>query len=142
MSASFERKLTNYAELLIRKGVNLQPGQRLHVTCPVEAADLARRVTDAAYRAGGKLVEVHWVDDAVTLSRFVHAAPDTFDEIPTARADSVIKGVARGDALLAIHAADPDLLKDQDPELVAKVQRMTQEYLQPYSEHVMANRVH
>jgi aminopeptidase len=142
MSASFEQKLTNYAELLIRKGVNLRPGQRLHLTCPVEAAPLARRVADAAYRAGGKLVEVHWTDDAVTLSRFRHAAPDSFDEVPTARADSVIKGVGRGDALLAISAADPDLLKEQDPELVAKVQRMTQEYLQAYSAAVMANRVH
>jgi aminopeptidase len=141
MSASFERKLANYAELLIRKGVNVRPGQRLHLTCPVELAELGRRLTDAAYRAGAKIVEVHWVDDAVTLSRFRHAAPDTFDEIPTARADAVTKGVERGDALLAIHAADPDLLKGQDPELVAKVQRMTQEYLLSYSAGVMANKV-
>ncbi|GJM44627.1 MAG: aminopeptidase [Gemmatimonadota bacterium] len=141
MSASFERKLNNYAELLVRKGVNIRPGQRLHLTCPVEAAELGRRVADAAYRFGAKLVEVHWVDDAVTLSRFANAKAETFDEIPTARADAVIKGVARGDALLAIHAADPSLLKDQNPELVAKVQRMTQEYLQAYSASVMANKV-
>jgi aminopeptidase len=142
MSPTFEQKLNNYAELLVRKGVNLVPGQRLHVTCPVEAADLGRRVTDAAYRAGAKLVEVHWTDDHVTRSRFQHAAPESFDEVPTARADSVIRGVGRGDALLAIHAADPDLLKGQDPDLIAKVQRMIQEYMQPYSEAVMANRVH
>jgi aminopeptidase len=142
MSLSFERKLTNYAELLIRKGVALRPGQRLHVTCPVEAADLGRRLTDAAYRAGGKLVELHWTDDAVTRSRYVHAAPETFDEIPTARAKSLLEGVERGDAVLTIHAADPDLLKGQDPEIVAKVQRMTQQYMQPYSAAVMANRVH
>ncbi len=142
MSASFEKKLTNYAELLVKKGVNLRPGQRLHVTCPVEAAELGRRVTDEAYRAGAKMVEVHWVDDAVTLSRFVHADPATFDEIPLARANCIIQGAERGDAMLSIYAADPDLLKDQDPELTAKVQRMTQEYMLGYSARVMANKVH
>jgi aminopeptidase len=142
MTASFEEKLARYADLLIRKGVNLQPGQRLHVTCPVEAAELGRRVADAAYRAGAKIVELHWVDDEVTLSRFLYAAPDTFDEVPTARADSVTKGVERGDALLAIYATNPDLLKDQDQELVAKVERMSREYMQPYSAAVMANKVH
>jgi aminopeptidase len=142
MSLSFERKLENYAELVVRKGVNLQKGQRLHVTSPIEAAPLTRRVVDAAYRAGGRLVEVHWTDDAVTLSRFLHAAKDTFDEIPTARANSLIAGAERGDAMLSIHAADPDLLKDADQALVAEVQRMTQEYMKGYSTKVMANRVH
>ena len=141
MSLPFEQQLTNYAELLVRKGVNLRPGQRLHVTCPVEAADLGRRIADSAYRAGGKLVEVHWVDDAVTRSRFVHAAPESFDEIPTARADALIKGVERGDALLAITGADPDLLKGQDPDLVAKAQRMMLEYMQPYSAAVSTSRI-
>ncbi len=141
MSLSFERKLSNYADLLVRTGVNLAPGQRLHVTCPVEAAPLGRLIVDAAYRAGAKLVEVHWVDDAVTLSRFRHAAPDTFDEIPTARANALIQGVERGDALLAVYAADPDLLKGQDPDLVSGVQKITLEYMQPYSRAVMAGRV-
>ncbi|MBZ0268846.1 aminopeptidase [bacterium] len=142
MSLSFERKLENYAELIVRKGINLQKGQRLHVTCPIEAADLGRRVADAAYRAGAKIVEMHWSDDAVTLSRFRYAAKDTFDEIPTARANALIAGADKGDAMLSIYAADPDLLKNEDQELVAEVQRMTQEYMKAYSTKVMANRVH
>ena len=142
MPLSFDQKLDRYAELIVRKGVNLQRGQRLHVTCPLEAAILGRRVTDAAYRAGAKLVEVHWTDDHVNLSRYRYAAPDTFDEIPTARANALIEGANRGDALLTIYASDPDLLKNESQELVAEVQRMTQEYMKGYSSLVMANRVH
>ncbi len=142
MALSFDQKLRNYAELIVRKGINLRRGQRLHVTCPVEAAALGREVTAAAYRAGAKLVENHWLDDAVILSRFEHADPSTFDEIPTARANSVIQGADRGDAMVSIYAADPDLLKNQDQALVANVQRLTQEYMKGYSAKVMSNRVH
>ena len=32
----------DYAELLIRAGLNIQKGQRLVITCPVEGAEFAR----------------------------------------------------------------------------------------------------
>lgn len=44
-----DERLNQYAELLVRAGVNVQPGQDLVVSCPVEAADFARRVVRAGY---------------------------------------------------------------------------------------------
>ena len=138
MSLSFEQKLDRYAELAIKVGVGLQPGQRLMLRAPVEAAPLARLVVDKAYQAGAKVVEMLWTDDAVTLSRYLHADPATFDEIPTSAADALLKGGERGDAVLSIRASDPDLLGGQDPDLVAKEQMMGMRYLQPFSRRIIS----
>ena len=40
--AEMEKLKTDYAELVIRAGVNIQKGQRLSISSPVECADFAR----------------------------------------------------------------------------------------------------
>ncbi|MBD3161864.1 MAG: aminopeptidase [Candidatus Latescibacteria bacterium] len=136
VSSTFEKKLDNYADLAIRIGVALQRDQRLLLRAPVEAAPLARRIVEKAYQAGARLVEVLWGDDATNLARFQHAPRDSFDEIPTALADALLKGSARGDAVLSVYASDPTLLKDQDPDIVAKTQKDMQSYLEPFMKRV------
>ncbi len=141
MSLSFEEKLDRYAELAVKVGVGLQEGQRLMLRGSVDAAPLVRSVVEKAYQAGARLVEVLWDDDASTLARYKHADPATFDAIPTATADALLKGGEDGDALLAIRASDPDLLAGQDPEIVTKVQRMNMEYLQPFSRRITGKEI-
>ncbi len=141
MALSFEEKLRNYAELAVRVGAGLQPGQRLLLRAPVDCADLARRMTVEAYKAGARLVELLWVDEIAGLARFQHAPRDSFDEVPTAVADALNKGSERGDAVLSIAAADPDLLKDQDSGLVAQVQKNLQQVLQPFSRRVVSKTI-
>jgi len=136
MTSSFEESLERYADVAVRVGVGLREGQRLIVRAPVATAPFARRVVAAAYRAGARLVEVLWMDDEVELARFRHAPRDSFDELPTAVPDALLKGGERGDAVLAVHAADPALLKDQDADLVAKTERARQAYLLPFSKRI------
>ena len=65
-------KLDRLAETAVRVGLNLRKGQELVVTAPIEALDLARRVTEHAYRAGASLVTVLLSDDEQTLARYRH----------------------------------------------------------------------
>ena len=51
-SPTFEDRLNSYAELLVRVGVNLQPGQKLIVRANVDDAALVRKVVDVAYGLG------------------------------------------------------------------------------------------
>lgn len=139
MTLTFEQKLANYAELAVRVGVGLQPGQRLIVNAPVATAELARLIVEKAYQAGARLVDVIWDDDATTLARFRYAPRDSFEELATWRLDAMMAAAERGDAVLSIRATDPDLLAGQDPELVATLQRVTAAYRKPYSVKVMSN---
>src|SRR5215208_4298672 len=87
MPNDLEQRLTAYAELTVRIGLNLQPHQRLLIIGPlanggasIEAAPLVRHITIAAYRAGARLVETLWGDEALLAARFAAAPRDSFDE--------------------------------------------------------------
>jgi aminopeptidase len=139
---SFEQKLQNYADLAVNIGVGLQPGQRLIIwRSPVEAAPLVRLIAANAYKAGARLVDVMWHDDALTLARFQHAPRDSFEEFPAWRTEALAKAAERGDAVLTIYAFEPDLLKDQHSELVALTQRVTDKHMQPFRQKLMADEI-
>lgn len=139
MPLSFEQNLLNYAELAVKIGVGLRAGQRLMVRAPIESAPLTRLIVASAYKAGARLVDVVWGDDAVTLARFNHAPRDSFEEYPIWQAQGLNQLAEAGDAVLSVHATDPDLLKDQDPDLVALVQRVAQTHLAPFRRKVMSD---
>lgn len=66
MSSDFERNLERYAEVIVRVGLNLQPGQRLLIGMPrfgiygtpLESAPLVRLIAAKAYQVGARLVDV------------------------------------------------------------------------------------
>jgi aminopeptidase len=141
VSLSFETQLQNFADLTVRYGVGLEAGRRLVIRAPVDSARFTRAVVRAAYRAGAPVVEVLWGDDDLSLARFQEAPADSFDDIPNLGLDALIAAGARGDSLLSVYASDPALLKEQDPELVARVQRATQEYVKPHAIRVQNHEV-
>src|SRR5688500_16541029 len=119
MSLDFEQNLQKYAELAVKIGANIQPGQRLIIRASIDNAPLVRRITASAYQAGARLVEVLWEDEQLDLIRFQHAPRDSFEESSKWLPNALLDYAQHGDALISIRGNDPDLLKDQDPDLVA-----------------------
>jgi aminopeptidase len=138
MSPEFDQKLDKYAEVIVRVGLNLQPGQRLLIGypsfgvygMPLELAPLARLMAMKAYQFGAKLVEVIWSDDQLRLIRLQQAPRDSFEEFPEWRTNTAYEFAKAGDAIVRIHAENPDLLSEQDPALVATAQRANVAHLQ------------
>jgi len=121
--ASFPKRLDRLAEVAVRVGVGLAPGQDLIVTGPVEALPFVRRVTRHAYRAGAALVTPVLSDDEMTLMRFRHAPDTSFDRATGWLADGMARAFRNGAARLAVIGDDPRLLASQDPGKVARVNR-------------------
>ena len=67
-----------YAELVVRSGINLQKGQRLVISCCVECADFARLCASAAYEAGCREVVMNWTDDELTRMKYLKADEEIF----------------------------------------------------------------
>ena len=113
------KNLRAYADLIVRVGTNLQPGQTLLVNALLEHAPLARELTEAAYRAGARFVDVAYVDTHVRRSFIEHAAEEdlTHTQPWTLTRSSSLDG----NALIMI-AGDPEpkLLADLDPSRVGK----------------------
>ena len=79
MSTVTSDTIQKYAELLIRTGVNLQPGQGLVISAEHAHADFVRIATAVAYRAGAKYVHVDWGDALVMRAALQNSNVDTLE---------------------------------------------------------------
>lgn len=146
MPVDLDRLLASYADLAVRIGVNLQPGQRLIVTGPLAnggaslyAAPLARHIAASAYKAGASLVEVMWGDEELQLARFRHATTESLKQFSAWLPNALTEHVHAGHAVLSITANDPDLLKDQPADRLAAVQKAVSQAVRPFREHLSKN---
>lgn len=67
------QRLAKYADVIVRVGANVQPGQLVYVRADVAMAEVARAVAEAAYQAGASRVIVDYSDVYVRLSALKHA---------------------------------------------------------------------
>lgn len=119
----FNKNLQKYAELAIKVGVNIQPNQTLLIRTPIECADFVRLAVECAYKNGARNVFVEWSDEQTSLARYLYAPDEVFNEFPRWVSDQYVDIAKEGGAFLSIHAANPDLLKDVDPERIANYQK-------------------
>ncbi|WP_417626096.1 aminopeptidase [Pararhodobacter aggregans] len=116
-------KLDRLAQVAVKVGLNLQPGQDLVMTAPVSALPLVRRIAEHAYKAGAGLVTPILSDDAVTLARYRHARDESFDAAAGWLYDGMAAAFDKGAARLAIAGGDPMLLSNEDPDKVGRANR-------------------
>ena len=115
-----EKRKRDFAELVVKSGVNIQKGQRLVLRCPVECADFARLCAAAAYEAGCREVVTHWMDDELNRMKFLHAEDDVFDSVDSWEVDFFDSLSEEGAAFLTIYAEDPESLKGIDPDRIKR----------------------
>ncbi len=64
------------ADLIVRFGANVQPGQIVSLASEPGKEPLARAIAEAAYKAGAKFVDLSVFDIHVKHARMLHADPD------------------------------------------------------------------
>jgi len=133
---TFDQKLDHLATLVLRVGVNLQPGQRLLLGGPVEALELMRRIVTQAYDLGAAHVAVDISDERMGLIRALHAGDETLDVADEERVAMTQAKLERGAALLRIAGGDPDLMAPADPARVARMTKAASVANRPVSDLV------
>jgi aminopeptidase len=110
-----------YAELAVRVGVNVQPGQEILVQAKLEHVPLVRAVTNAAYAAGARYVSVLYFDDHVRKSMIQNVAEEDLSWTPPHLMAAMKRVEENGGARIAIAGdAEPRLMGDLDPARVGK----------------------
>ncbi len=139
---TLQKQQALYAELLIKLGVNLQPGQCLRLSCELEHADFTRAVVAAAYQAGARYVQVDWLDSPVTRDRLLYSEEgylDTYPEYEVARHRQMLdEGWAR---LSLVGPAHPDALDAVDPARMRRAGMARSKKLEFYVQGVMNNQL-
>lgn len=130
-------KLDRLAEVAIKVGLQLAPGQDLLITAPVAALPLVRRIAEHAYKAGAGLVTPFFSDEEITLSRY-RAGPDaSFDRAAGWLYEGMAKAFSANTARLAIVGDNPMLLSGEDAAKVARANKANSMAYQPALEKIV-----
>ena len=78
----FQARVRALADLIVRFGANVQPGQIVAIGSEPGKELLARAVAASAYRAGAKFVDLSVFDIHVKHARMLYAAEDTLEFVP------------------------------------------------------------
>ena len=121
MTEPFAHLLEKYARLVVRVGVNVQPGQEVVINAVPEQADAARAIADEAYRVGASRVSIQY-DDPFLQRAAVQHAPEEL--LGTSQEHSLAQVRAWGDSKPALISLSgnphPTLMEGLDPTRLAK----------------------
>lgn len=111
------------AELIVRFGANVQPGQVVAVGAEPGKEELARAVAAVAYEAGAKFVDVTYFDLHVKRARIEHAAEGTLEYVPPWYGERLLQLSGLHGARIGLTGpVAPGLLDGLDPARVARDQ--------------------
>ncbi len=130
-------KLDRLAEVAVKVGLGLRPGQDLLLTAPAVALPLVRRIAVHAYKAGAGLVTPILSDEEMTLARYRHGHDDSFDRAAGWLYEGMAKAFSENTARLAIVGDNPMLLSGEDPSKVARASKANSMAYQPALEKIV-----
>jgi aminopeptidase len=130
-------KLDRLAEVAVKVGLGLRPGQDLLLTAPAIALPLVRRIAVHAYKAGAGLVTPILSDEEMTLARYRYGHDDSFDRAAGWLYEGMAKAFSENTARLAIVGDDPMLLSGEDPAKVARASKANSMAYQPALEKIV-----
>jgi aminopeptidase len=139
--SNLEQNLVKYAELIVKVGVNVQPGQEVFITGSIEMAILVRLVAKEAYAVGASNVHVDWTDEALSRLKYEKAADEVFTVFPefeTLKRNSFVNKEA---AFISIISPNPDLLKGIPPSRIGNFQKASGQGLAEFRRAIQADKV-
>jgi aminopeptidase len=114
--------LKTYARLLLKTGVNLQPGQKLDVGWEAPHREFVRVLTEEAYALGAAYVNARLVDPALNRRRALLSPPQHWDFVPgwmTAYWDELVRDDWATIALTGTE--DPQIYEGVEPGALGRI---------------------
>lgn len=133
----FQQKLEEYAELVVKVGLNIQPNQPLLINTTTDTIDFTRLIVKKAYEAGAKRVDVNYTDEVNARAFYDYAPDEAFNEFPKWAAMQRDELIENKGALLWIDADNPDLLEGVSIDRISNFQKASGKALENYRKAVM-----
>ena len=114
----YQDKLKQYAELLVKVGMNVQQNQPVFIRTSVETIELTRLIVEVAYKEGASDVRVVYSDPILERLKYENESVDYFENhaVKAYDVEERMDYAHRGAANLALISDDPDLLNGIDSE--------------------------
>ncbi len=133
----FQTKLNDYAKLIVKVGINVQAGEPMVISSPIEGAEFTRLLAKHAYEAGASEVHVNWNDEVITRLKYENAPMEVFENYPLWFADGLEDFAKKGAGFVSIHAQDPELLKGIDSKKIAAANKSASMALKEWRKYTM-----
>lgn len=140
MLPDFEPRLRAFAEVIVRVGLNLKPGQRLLIAEPYELQGVARSaevIVEAVMKAARTDVEVIWGDGPRLREFAANQDWRGYARLVAANARLMHSFVQNQDALLFLQSSQPRLLEGLPAEQVAALRRIGWEHFGPVAQQLV-----
>jgi aminopeptidase len=140
MLPDFEPRLRAFAEVIVRVGLNLQPGQRLLIAEPYELQGVSRSaevIVEAVIKAAAADVEVIWGDGPRLREYAMNKDWRGFVHQVSTNARRLQTAVQNRAALLFLQGSQPGLLDGVPPESVAELRRIGWEHFGPVAQQLV-----
>jgi aminopeptidase len=116
----FNESLRKYARLVVRKGMDIRPGQEFLISADIECVEFVRLLTEEAYLAGAERVTARLTDERLTRISLDYMALEQYEQFPEWLAMLHNSTATNGGAALRIESSDPEAMTGVDPmKLVA-----------------------
>jgi aminopeptidase len=136
-----EEDIREYARLIVRTGVNAQPGQEIVINCPVEYYEFGRLLVEEAYEAGAGEVIMRWNDTYDNRQFFLHASEEAIDTVASWRAESYNYYSRRGAGYISVAGADPEAYKGVDPDRMQRREAVMERAVKEHYHLMMASEI-
>lgn len=138
---NYKEKLQQYAELLVKVGMNVQPKQPVFIRSSVERLELTHLIVEEAYHCGASDVRVVYSDPTLKRLKFENESVEHFanHEIKSYDVEARMDYVKRGAANLALISEDPDLMDGIDSQKLQAFQQQNARAFKGYMESVQKN---
>ena len=134
--STFQENLEKLADLAIRVGLNLERGQEVIATAPIEAVDFVRLLAEKAYEHGASLFTVLYGDNFLSRKRLSLAPEEGLDKAPAWLYEGMAKAFREGAARLAVSGNDPRALEGLPPERIGRAQQAQSRAYKPALEAI------
>ena len=124
--------LQKYAELIVRTGANVQPGQVVQLTVSVEQSAFAALIMEECYRAGASKVNVEWTFDVQRRLNFLYADQVTLSRVLPWEEAKMKQMVEDLPCRIYIASEDPDAMNGIDPQKLSAVMQARGKVVKPY----------
>ncbi|MDO4765637.1 MAG: aminopeptidase [Eubacteriales bacterium] len=120
---NFNTKLKKYAKLAVEIGVNLQKGQPVVISAPVETREFVRFLAESAYEAGASEVTVRWGDSGIARLKMENESIETLSTVPEWLKLYEDTYVDKNACYIAVSAEDPSAFQGVDVEKMTAMKK-------------------
>ncbi len=134
-----QKKLENYARLIVKSGVNVQTGQDVVLRADLDQPEFALMVVEECYKAGARKVEVEWDVQRLTKLHHLYRSLETLSTVEKWEEEKLSLRTEKLPCMIYLISEDPDGLDGIDTEKYAKATQARYKIIKPYRDK-MENR--